>query len=69
MQNFPNKVKLVMDGSVVTRDGEFLGTWECLDDAVWSFTPEGENKPVLADPFRGLFCRRIAEWQETARSS
>lgn len=57
-------VNLCDNGTVVTRDGEYLGNWG-LDqyDAV-SFTPDGENKPVFEAPLVGLLCMSIRDWHE-----
>jgi hypothetical protein len=35
-------INFLDDGSVVTRDGEYLGTWTTDEsDAIYEFTPDG----------------------------
>lgn len=64
-------INLLRDGSVVTRDGEFLGTYHLdAEDHPW-FTPEGETKPMISHPFIPSFCAAIEDWHnaETVRKS
>lgn len=56
-------VNLLDDYSVVTADGEYLGTWGTDEsDALYEFTPDGADKPLLIDPFFGLLCKKVACW-------
>jgi hypothetical protein len=62
-------INLLGDGSVVTRDGEYLGTWDTDEtDALYEFTPDGASEPLFFDPFRGPLCQAIEEWRSTSRS-
>jgi hypothetical protein len=55
-------INLLEDGSVVTRDGEFLGTYHLdAEDHPW-FTPDGETAPTIFGPFIPLFCKEIENW-------
>lgn len=54
-------INLLDDGSVVTKDGEYLGTWESDDNDHLSFTPEGAAGPALHHPFRYGLCEMIGE--------
>lgn len=57
------KINLLEDGSVVTSDGEYLGTWQTDEtDAFYEFTPDGESKPLFSHPFRGFLCKEIESW-------
>ncbi|MDW4496560.1 hypothetical protein R5H30_01095 [Sulfitobacter sp. D35] len=58
------KINLCDDGSVVTRDGEYLGTWEMDEDDHPSFTPDGETKVLFLEMWIGLLCQKIADWHE-----
>lgn len=51
-------------GYVVTKDGEIIGTWASDENDICSFTPEGDQEPLITDAFLGPFCNRIAEWHE-----
>lgn len=57
-------INLCDDGSVVTRDGEFLGTWtmDCYGHP--SFTPDGASEPLLSHLVVGLLCWDIRDWYE-----
>lgn len=55
-------INLLPDGSVVTRDGEYLGAWESDDNDHLSFTPDGAAGPVLHHPFRYRLRELIGEW-------
>lgn len=57
--------EITSDGSIVTRDGEYLGRWQCINDAYWEFIPDGESKPVASDCYVGLFAQEIKKWLET----
>lgn len=55
-------INLLEDGTVVTRDGEFLGTYDLdAEDHPW-FTPDGETQPTIFHPFIPLFCEEIEDW-------
>lgn len=56
-------VNLLDDGSVVTNEGEFLGTWGKEEfDALFQFLPDGATEPLLMDPYFGLLCKKIDAW-------
>jgi hypothetical protein len=56
-------INLLNDGSVVTRDGEYLGTWAVDEtDAFYEFTPDGATEVLLGHPFMGFLCKFIEEW-------
>lgn len=56
-------VNLLDDTSVVSADGEYLGTWDTDEfDTIYQFTPDGADKPLLIDPFFGLLCKQVACW-------
>lgn len=56
-------INLLPDGSVVTRDGEYLGTWDTDEtDAFYQFKPDGALEALFADPYRGPLCDRIERW-------
>lgn len=57
-------VNLIDDGSVVTSDGEYLGTWDADGNDFYSFFPDGMNEPLIEDVFMGLFCKKIKEWHD-----
>nr|WP_306264738.1 hypothetical protein [Pararhizobium sp. IMCC3301] len=59
------KINLCDDGSVVSRDGECIGTWEMDENAHPSFYPEGASELLFYDVFLGRLCQRITEWHET----
>ena len=51
-------------GDVITDDGEVIGTWASDENDHCSFTPSGEQEPVLYNPFVGQLCKQIAYWHE-----
>jgi hypothetical protein len=58
-------INLLEDGTVVTSDGEYLGTWGTDEsDAVYQFTPDGASEVLFADVFKGRLCSTIWEWHE-----
>lgn len=57
-------VNLCDDGSVVTRDGEFIGTWAMDQYDAPSFAPVGETTPMFEAPLVGLLCMNIRDWYE-----
>ncbi|MBY5590916.1 hypothetical protein HFO49_26095 [Rhizobium leguminosarum] len=65
---FRYPINLCSDGSVVTRDGEFLGTWTMDEHEHPSFTPEGASEPLLSHVLVGLLCLSIREWHEAIES-
>ncbi len=58
------RINLQEDGSVVTQDGEYLGTWEGDENDHPSFTPDGHTEPLLFHPFRYRLCEMIEEWKD-----
>ena len=58
------KVNLCDDGSVVTKDGECIGTWDMDEYAHPSFYPDGASEPLFFDVFVGALCQKIKEWHE-----
>lgn len=57
-------INLCDDGSVVTRDGEFIGTWALDQYDAPSFAPLGETTPLFKAPLVGLLCMSIRDWYE-----
>lgn len=57
-------INLCDDGSVVTRDGEVVGTWAMDQYETPSFVPDGMTVPLLETPLVGLLCMQIREWYE-----
>jgi len=56
-------VNLLPDESVVTMEGEYLGTWDTDEtDALYQFTPDSESEPLFVDPYRQSLCNRIEQW-------
>jgi hypothetical protein len=55
-------INLGKDGSVVTRDGEVVGTWIMDENEHPSFILEGETEPLFFDVYLGSLCERIEEW-------
>lgn len=56
-------INLLPDQTVVTKDGEYLGTWDTDEtDAFYEFTPDGRSEPIFSDPFVGDLCKMIIEW-------
>lgn len=61
-------INLLQDGSVVTKDGEYLGTWSTDEtDAIYEFTPDTEDVPTLFDPFMRGLCDQIEAWRMGGR--
>lgn len=56
------RVNFWSNGDVVTNEGEIIGTWELLDGASPSFTPIGEDKPLLHAQFTPQLSEYVAEW-------
>ncbi|MGO7873947.1 hypothetical protein AB9F42_31990 [Rhizobium leguminosarum] len=59
-------INLCDEGSVVTKDGEFLGTWTMDEHEHPSFTPDGASEPLLFHVLVGLLCLNIRAWHEGA---
>lgn len=58
----PFKVNLCDEGSVVTKDGEIIGTWQMDENGQLSFFPNGSSEPLFFEEFLGLLCEKIREW-------
>lgn len=58
------KINLLDDGSVVTQDGEILGTWTSDENDHPSFTPDGKSEELFFDVFVPRLCEKIEEWWE-----
>lgn len=59
-------INMLRDGTVVTADGEFLGTWDTDEsDSIWQFTPDGAAEPLFAHPFLPWLCDMIEEWNSS----
>ncbi|RWB39767.1 MAG: hypothetical protein EOQ46_26410 [Mesorhizobium sp.] len=58
------KINLCKDGSVVTRDGEIVGTWVMDENEHPSFIPDGSSEPMFFHVFLGSLCQRIEDWLE-----
>lgn len=65
-QPYRFKINLCEDGSVVTRDGEYIGTWEMDENDHPSFTPLGETKVLFFEMWVGQLCMKIAEWHDAS---
>lgn len=63
-QPYRFKINLCDDGSVVTSDGEYLGTWETDENGHPSFTPAGETEVLFFEMWIGLLCQKIADWHQ-----
>ncbi|WP_180287299.1 hypothetical protein [Puniceibacterium antarcticum] len=63
-QPYRFKINLCDDGSVVTRDGEYLGTWKTDENGHPSFTPDGESEVLFFETWIGMLCQKIADWHE-----
>lgn len=57
-------INLCDDGSVVTRDGEFIGIWAIDQYDAPSFAPDGDSLSLLEAPLVGLLCMSIRDWYE-----
>jgi hypothetical protein len=55
-------INLLDDGSVVTQQGEYLGTWDTDENDHPFFTPDGESEVLLFDVFIPMLCDRIEAW-------
>lgn len=56
-------INLLSDGSVISKYGEYLGTWDTDEtDAFYQFTPYGATDPIFSDSFKGSLCTSIHEW-------
>lgn len=56
-------INLLPDGTVVTRDGEYLGTWAIDEtDAIYMFTPDEANAPAVMATFIPGLCAKIEEY-------
>jgi len=65
-QSLRYEVNCLQDGTVVTKDGEFLGSWGTDEsDVIYQFTPDGGAEPLLIDPFMGPLCEKILKWHES----
>lgn len=60
------RVNFWSTGEVVTNNGEIVGTWEMLDDAIPCFTPTGDDKPLLHAQFIPQLSEYVAEWLDAA---
>lgn len=57
------EINLLEDRSVVTRDGEYLGTWDTDEsDAFYEFTPDGGSEVLFANVFIHRLCESIKAW-------
>jgi hypothetical protein len=57
-------INLCDDGSVVTRDGVFIGRWSMDQYEFASFTPDGSMMHLMEAPTVGLLCMNIRTWYE-----
>lgn len=64
------KINLLDDGSVVTADGEFLGTWQTDEsDAFYEFIPDGQSATLFSSVFRYSLCEAIENWHNSPTAS
>lgn len=59
------RINLCDDGSVITIDGEIIGTWSVDAYEFYCFKPEGAAKALITHPFMYALCDGIAKWHET----
>ncbi|MEP4804774.1 MAG: hypothetical protein ABJZ69_10215 [Hyphomicrobiales bacterium] len=57
-------INLCHDGTVVTKDGEFLGRWEMDENIQPMFFPDGDEEPLFSRPLIGFLCDDIKNWHE-----
>ena len=58
------KINLCEDGSVITKDGEYIGTWSMDENEHPAFIPDGATEALIYSPWVGLLCQEIREWYE-----
>jgi len=59
-------INFLDSGDVVTKVGEFIGTWDTDEtDAFYEFTPNGASEPLFSDPFMGSLANSIQEWLDS----
>lgn len=56
-------------GDVITADGEYLGTWEMNDGAIYSFIPDGEEEEIFSGSIIPFFCEDIENWHKKKSES
>jgi len=62
-------MNLLKDDSVVTQDGEYLGTWNTDEsDAMYGFTPDGAAAPLLCNVFVKFMCDSIKLWHSQMKN-
>jgi hypothetical protein len=62
-------INLLEDGTVVTQDGEYLGTWGTDEsDAFYEFTPDGAAQPLVSAVFVKFLCEDIKDWHDRRQS-
>lgn len=61
----PYAINLLDDGSVVSAEGEYLGTWEAIDDAIYEFTPDGADEPIASATIIPDLCRAVEAWRSS----
>lgn len=49
-------------GDVITKDGEYIGTWSIDQDDHPSFTPDGADGPLFYDIFLGQLAQKVSAW-------
>ena len=58
-----HRINLLRDRTVVTGDGEYLGTWDTDEtDALYLFFPDGATEDLFCEPFMRNLCDRIDDW-------
>ena len=58
----PYEINFMFDGTseVKKKNGEVIGHWDTdSTDAIYEFTPLGEDKPTLSHPFMGVLVKLI----------
>lgn len=58
------KINLCKDGSVITKDGEIIGTWMMDENGHPSFFPTGASEALFFHVWVGMLCNEIKEWHE-----
>lgn len=56
------RINLLEDGSIVTDEGEYLGTWDTDENDHPRFYPDGQSEALPFDVSIPALCWKIEEW-------
>ena len=56
------EINLYQDGSVVTADGEILGSWQMDENEHPSFNADGDTEVTISGVGIGFLCFSISDW-------